>query len=675
MVKHLQKILKLKYLPLRELMRKVLGAYVFIGIFYTTSFAQSPFVVDSLINVVENSQNLNASSKYHLFYKISVNSKIPSQTIHYAKEALQIAETENSNLKMAESYSMIGEGYKSQGKLPDALEAFFISLDYFKKEDNYPAQAVLLMYIADTYSGQGDAERAIQFYNKASEMLYGKTNSFGDTLRLAGIFHNKGDEYLKINNFDSAEVYFNQSIFLYKKINYELGIAYNFGNIGLLYAKQANYNKAKEKLNEAILILEKHKDNYAISDFSHQMADIYFKNGNLQEAFPLALKSLDLAKQDGFKEQARDASLQLSELYSHIKDYEQAYHHHAQYVAYRDSINNEEVIRKMADLRTEYEVSQKQTEIDLLTEQRSSNEKIGLALLCIALLFSVLAFLFYRNNRIKRSANKLLFAQNNKLELQQTKLEALNNTKDRFFSIISHDLRGPVNAFNGISELIKYYIAHNEMGQLREVSEHIDKSARQLSSLLNNLLDWSIKQQGTFPFRPERLTLTPLLQEIVDMFRIAAHAKNITITLDVEEEINVWADRNSLATIVRNLFNNALKFTPKDGLVTLSAYTEEEFLYINIIDTGVGIPEEKVQSLFVVKEKIIDLGTEGEKGLGIGLSLALEFAEMNGGSIIVNSEEGIGSIFTLKMPLNGTELTKAKAKAKALPQSISEEKE
>jgi two-component system NtrC family sensor kinase len=309
----------------------------------------------------------------------------------------------------------------------------------------------------------------------------------------------------------------------------------------------------------------------------------------------------------------------------------------------------------MADLRTEYEVSQKQAEIDLLNQKRERNYFIGLALLFFTLFLVVLAFLLYRNNRIKRAANKLLHKQNTKLELQHTKLEALNNTKDRFFSIVSHDLRGPVNAFNGISELIKYYIAHNEMGQLREVSEYIDKSARQLSTLLDNLLDWSVKQQGTFPFRPEMLYLNPLLQEITDMFRIAAHAKNITLNLDLDEEINVWADRNSLLTIIRNLLNNALKFTQSNGLVTLSAYTEKGFVHINVIDTGVGIPEDKLESLFLLKDKIIGLGTAGEKGLGIGLSLAFEFAEMNGGSIIVNSEEGIGSIFTLKMPLNGTD--------------------
>lgn len=463
---------------------------------------------------------------------------------------------------------------------------------------------------------------------------------------------------MKMKKPDSALVYFQESIGIFRPLDHELGVAYNLGNIGLVYASKSDFNQAEEKLNKALEILEKHGDSYAIADFAIQMADSYLKSDKTKEAFPLVQRGLDLALKDGLKEQIRDASLKLSELYAQTKDYEKAYHHHTQYVAYRDSISNEEVIRKMADLRTEYEVSQKQAEIDLLTQKRERNYIIGMALLCIVLLLSVLAFLLYRNNRIKRTANKLLHKQNTKLELQHTKLEKLNNTKDRFFSIISHDLRGPVNAFNGISELIKFYIRHNEMGQLREASEHIDKSARQLSSLLDNLLDWSVKQQGAFPFKPEMLHLNPLLQECIDIFQVAAHAKNISMQLNVEEEIILFADRNSLMTIVRNLLSNALKFTEKDGLVTLSAYTEDGFAKINVIDTGIGIPEDKVENLFLLKEKSVSQGTGGERGLGIGLSLVHEFTQMNNGMVIANSEVGTGSIFTVKLPLSAAESTK-----------------
>lgn len=618
------------------------------------AYAQNKPLADSLIRYLDNSSFVSDSVKYHVFKEISLNSTNPTQAIHYAKEAFQLAEKDQNFARLGATSTLIGEGYKAQGKLVLALEKFIESERYYAAAKKPVGQATAYSAIASLYSVQGEYQKGLSYLDMAIRIFQEKN----DSLRLAIIFQNKGNTFMKMEKPDSALLYFQESIEIFRPLDYELGIAYNLGNIGLVYASKTDFNQAEEKLDKAFEILEKHGDNYAVADFAIQMAESYLDNGKIKEAFPLVHKGLDLALQYGLKEQIRDASLHLSELYAQTKDYEKAYHHHTQFVAYRDSINNDEVIRQMADLRTEYEVSQKQAEIDQLNRKRERNYILGLALLCFTLLLIVLAFLLYRNNRIKRKANKLLHAQNNRLERQHKKLEALNNTKDRFFSIISHDLRGPVNAFNGISGLIKYYIAHNEIGQIREASEHIDKSARQLSSLLDNLLDWSVKQQGTFPFKPEMLHLNPLLQESIDIFRVAAHAKNISLQLNVEEEIHLFADRNGLMTILRNLLSNALKFTESDGLVTLSAYSENGFAKINVIDTGIGIPEDKVESLFLLKEKNGSLGTAGERGLGIGLSLVHEFTQMNNGTLMANSEVGAGSIFTVKIPLSATKKIK-----------------
>lgn len=617
-------------------------------------YAQNQRLADSLINHLDSHPNIEDSVKYLVLNKIAEETTNPSQSVYYATEAYKIAIRENDYNKLGASSFVLGAAYKAQGKLVLALEKYIESEQYYIEAENIKGQATVYSYLASLYSVQNDYAKANYYFDKTITIF----TENKDTTSLAIVLQNKGNAFRKIGEHDSALVYFNESLelFRYKKI--DLGVAYNLGNIGLVYAAKSDFSRAEENLNKALQILEKYSDSYAIADFSIHMAESYLKNGNTKEALPLVHRGLALALNDGLQEQIRDASLLLSRIYAQTKDYEKAYHHHAQYIAYRDSISNEEVIRRMADLRTDFEVSQKQAEIDLLNQKRERNYILGLALLIFTLLLTVLAIVLYRSNRAKRAANKLLHAQNNRLELQHNKLEKLNNTKDRFFSIISHDLRGPVNAFNGISELIKYYISHNEMGQLREVSEYIDKSARQLTSLLDNLLDWSVKQQGAFPFRPKMIHLNPLLQESIDIFRVAAHAKKISLQLNVEEEIHLFADRNSLMTILRNLLNNALKFTGKDGLVTVSAYTENGFAKINVIDTGIGIPEEKVESLFLLKEKSVSQGTAGEKGLGIGLNLVHEFTQMNKGKLFATSEVGAGSIFTVKLPLLPSPQTK-----------------
>ena len=641
-------MLKDKSVFLFQLINKACFLVSFI-FFIPMAKGQDPELVDSLIKVY-NVNNLKDSAKLNILWDISFNHPIQDQRIKYANKLIKTAREKESLIFEYRGLLQKGYAFRTKGDLEIAAQCFYKAIGIASKINYKKGIGSAYIALGDVYSINKNFNSSSIFYQKAISIFKDE----GDSVNLATALMNYGDDFYQNNLLDSALSNFSSSLEIYQSLDYHLGIGYNLGNIGLVHAKKGNYYLAEKNLNKATSILEKLAAYYPIAVYYLSMSDIYLYEKDFKKALDYVYKSLELATQHGLKEQIRDASLKLSEIYAQTEDYQKAYEFHTQYVTYRDSINNKEVISKMADMRTEYEVSQKQAEIDLLTKQRQINQLIGLALLFILLLLAVLAFLLYRNNRLKQSANKELSRQKSELEIQHQKLEALNNTKDRFFSIISHDLRGPVNAFNGISELIKHYIAKNEMGQLREVSEYIDKSARQLSGLLDNLLDWAIKQQGAFPFKAEKIHLNPVLRELVDMFSITAHGKNITLTLDVEEEIEVWADRNSLLTIVRNLLNNALKFTEKSGLVSINAYTEKGYAHINVIDTGIGMTEEMLERIFELQEKSASQGTSGEKGLGIGLNLAYEFALMNEGTIMANSEVNAGTIFTLKVPVYHT---------------------
>lgn len=647
----IQKILKYRSdrvikRPVLILIKRSIFFTIAILFYASFSFAQDIEKADSLIRIL-NEGGHSDSLRYNLLRDISEFKVNPEEKLFYSNQLIDFSKKVNNPKWLSDGYFLQGHAYRYKGDLHKATESYFFSLENAKKAQYTRNYGPIYGALGDVHSINKDHKNSLFYYKKSIEFL----RSDNQTKNLASVILNLGDEFYQIDEFDSAFTYFMEAKQIFEEINSRVGIAYSLGNIGIVYIKKGQISLGESNINEAISILNEVGDVYPVAVYYISIADIYRDRGDLNKAILFSNQSLDISIENGLKEQISDANLKLSELYAQIKEYEKAYNHHSQYVVYRDSINNEEVIRKMADLRTKFEVSQKQAEIDLLTKQRQINKLIGLGLVFITLFLAALAFILLRNNRLKQTTNQMLSSQKDELQHQHHKLETLNSMKDRFFSIISHDLRGPVNAFNGISELIKHYIAKNEMGQLREVSEYIDKSARQLSTLLDNLLEWAIKQQGAFPFHPEKLPLSPLLEEIADMFGITAHAKNVILTVNVEEEIIVWADRNSLATILRNLVNNALKFTEPEGLVTISAYIQNNYALINIIDTGIGIPEEQLENIFTVKDKLPSRGTAGEKGLGIGLRLAYEFALMNKGTIIVNSEEKAGTIFTVKIPV------------------------
>ncbi|VAW27683.1 Adenylate cyclase, partial [hydrothermal vent metagenome] len=471
-----------------------------------------------------------------------------------------------------------------------------------------------------------------------------------DSITLATALLNVGDEYFNTDEFDSALLYFSESGEIFDLKNYKIGKAYNLGNIGLVYAEQGRHKLAEENIVEATKILQELGDNYPIAVYNTYMADIYKAKGDLPRALAYAQHSYSLAMAGGLKEQIRDASHTLSELYQEAEEYKKAYQFQEEYLIYRDSINNEETIRKMADLRTEYEVSQKQIEVDLLNQEKKVSRLIRAGLLGLLLAITGLAFIYIKRNKEKRIINKLLTTQKEKLQIQHSELEVLNSTKDRFFSIISHDLRGPVNSFKGLTTIMKMSLEEKKYNELPKMTDMLDKASSQISTLLNNLLDWAVNQQGEFPYNPEEIELTQLVEEVLNTSKPRAESKQIEINKSIGVDVVAWIDKNSVKTILRNLINNALKFTPQGGRIEISGSSELNEVVLKIKDTGIGISKDKFATLFSMNELKSTPGTDGEKGLGLGLRLAYEFTKMNKGVISAESEEGKGTTFIIKLP-------------------------
>jgi PAS domain S-box-containing protein len=231
-------------------------------------------------------------------------------------------------------------------------------------------------------------------------------------------------------------------------------------------------------------------------------------------------------------------------------------------------------------------------------------------------------------------------------------LQKLNADKDRFISILSHDLKSPFNSILGFSEVLTEDIRKLNTDEIEDIARNINKSARNTLYLLEDLLAWAMMQQGKIIFKPQKLSLADICKNILEILNPNAVAKNITINYYVADSIKVFADIDMIKTILRNLVSNALKFTNNGGTINVSSEENSENVTISISDNGVGIKPENITKLFNISEVITTKGTAEETGTGLGLLLCKEFVEKHGGKIWVESEVGKGSEFKFTLPMS-----------------------
>ena len=231
-------------------------------------------------------------------------------------------------------------------------------------------------------------------------------------------------------------------------------------------------------------------------------------------------------------------------------------------------------------------------------------------------------------------------------------LNELNAAKDKFFSIIAHDLRNPFNAIIGLTDVLLISLDDLDAAKLQKTLENIKSSSQQARELLENLLLWARSQTGSISYRPEQLNLKAQAEESIELVAVQAARKNIRIFADFDCGGLIVGDINMVNTILRNLLTNALKFTPRNGQVSVGIYLNNGFYVLSIKDTGIGIPADRLKNIFSIDTAHKTKGTDQEPGTGLGLILCKEFIEKHGGRIEVQSEVGKGSEFRVIIPGN-----------------------
>ena len=241
-----------------------------------------------------------------------------------------------------------------------------------------------------------------------------------------------------------------------------------------------------------------------------------------------------------------------------------------------------------------------------------------------------------------------------KIRKSNEQLKELNATKDKFFSIIAHDLKNPFNTLLGFSKLLFENAPNYTTDQIQQYAQIMNHTAKQSYALLENLMQWAKSQTEKIKIIPRNSSMNELLSITIPIVNGSALKKNITIESNISTEDIVYADNSLTATILRNLLTNAIKFTHANGKITVSTQRKDIFLEVSITDTGVGIEPMNIDKLFRIDSKVTSHGTDNEEGTGLGLILCKEFVEKQGGTIWANSEVGKGSTFTFTLPLAET---------------------
>jgi signal transduction histidine kinase len=252
-----------------------------------------------------------------------------------------------------------------------------------------------------------------------------------------------------------------------------------------------------------------------------------------------------------------------------------------------------------------------------------------------------------QNAIIINSLEEKVKERTREIERKNSELEHLNATKDKFFSIIGHDLKSPISSLKVATDLIQHYSRRGETEKLSEVGFKISTAINNVNQLLDNLLNWAMNQRDMLKCEPKKIAIKEIISRVADIYKESLAAKEISIINHIPDYCFVFADMNMTMTIFRNVLSNAIKFSNKKGTISITSLYEDPEIRIIVTDQGVGMSEEKIHVLFNLKDKKSTLGTNREKGTGLGMILVKDFMELNSGSVIIESKPGLGTSVTL----------------------------
>ncbi len=596
------------------------------------------------------------------------------------------------------SYFQIGLIYKNESDYSNSIQYNIKSAEVFEKAKDTSSFVIVYSYIAGLSLYQNNYAVALEYYLKMLDIHINKKNDSG----IAACYINIGVIHKLNNEYEDAIYNYKKSLAIYEKLNDSINMSACMNNIGNIHQAKGNLTEAMNHLTKSLHIRLKMNDKTRLSENYNNIGDVQKELGNLNESLENYFKALKLNinlklsrtqsligigqnyyEQNKFQKAKQyleegillakeipsydligSGSNYLSKVEYKLGNYKSAYNNHLIFSKMEDSLRNNEMLKKLTIMKANFNFEQRIDSINfkniqqqqLISRKIEQEHKIVAFILGIFLIVIVFTFiLFHKNKRIKHT-NYQLSQANIELEKQRNELDNINKTKTRLFSIIAHDIRGPIGIFIGFFDLIRDHLKENYTDVyhddefLDKTIKLLNKSKDQILNLLDGLLNWSLKEANVIPHQPENLNLKNCIDKNIEIYLQQAKSKKIQLSAQIDENISVWADKNCVMTILRNLTSNALKFSNENGTIYFKASTKNNFTEIYIIDEGVGIPADKLKNLFSIDENKTTTGTKGEKGTGLGLNIVYDFVKLNGGEISVQGEINKGTTFKILLP-------------------------
>ena len=573
-----------------------------------------------------------------------------SSALQYDNRALELDIATKDSTGISRDYNNIGHDYFDLGEYDDA---------YFYFTQSYRVASIIKNKLRMLISQHnvGRVFKELGQYDQALDHLYLSKKMREETQDVEGIayaLHEIGDVMLRKNQYDSALTFLMDALSRVRTMDIDEIHPQVLSNIASVYLSKGDYAKTLTYYDSAYTLHVKNNNRYGMAEVELGRGIVFTKQRKYDEALDKIEQSLSIARELNARVLEIRSFYQLSALWETKGDFKKSLEYFKKYKLLEDTLFSQEVQGKLLRDQIRFETESRDTQIAALsklqTSQRSELRKqefVRNILVVVMALSAILLVTVYRSGQRRRKINTLLLQHQDDMEKRSEELERLNQVKDKFFSIISHDLRSPINALAGLLDII-------DKGALKP--EEMHKHTKELKvrfnhtrTLLNNLLDWTLLQMDKLNLQAAKINLFRLVEENIQLLG-SVQEKKIEMINEVPSNAIGFADSNTINLVIRNLMTNAIKFTNDGGRVLIAAKEQGREWVVSVSDNGVGIKPEVLNILFDKTAPYTTRGTANEKGTGLGLILCKEFVEKNGGRIWVESEEDKGSTFYFTLP-------------------------
>jgi signal transduction histidine kinase len=578
----------------------------------------------------------------------------------YYEKALAIGREVKDDRLLVLILTSRGKNYISEGKMSLALQYYLEAYQLSEKLHDELLYAQASSHLGSLYSLLNQYDKALEYDQKA----FTRRDDLNNPEGIAKSCNNIGILFRKLGRSDSALAYFNQALDLCRQTHYKKGLVKALTNIGILYSDLNEDEKAFRFLDTAFVVSTQAGFGFGIASSSLYLANLYKKKGQLAKALSYYRLSLSRLSSTDYDEMLQDIYQGLYECYSGMHDYKTALQYHVLLLDTQKRLLNVESARQLAVLNISFDLERKEKDNEVLRADNELKESlikrktIFIWLIVIALGFSLVVCLsVYNRLYVKKAANRKLEAlnmtvtdQNSKLAFLNEKLELANREKDKFFSIIAHELRNPLYWFQNLSEVLSKKFREMPADKVQKSLSALDESAKNAFHLMDNLLQWSRSKLNRIHPKKGEHSLGSLTADTSEMYQTILQYKEIGFYNEVPVECMVYADADLIGCVIRNLLSNAIKYTPVGGSIGIFCRVVDGAVEVEVRDSGVGIVYKEEENVF--SDAIVSRdGLLQEKGSGIGLKLCKEFVELNGGRIWARSFPGVGSSFFFTVPV------------------------